>query len=424
MKAAVLLLVVVALVSQAVAQQPCFSPSDPCATILQITNQYRQQQGVAPLTCNPKLNAAALEHSQDMSTNNYFAHTAPDGTTEEDRAIKQGYYFQIIGENIAAGSPSPQDTMTDVSFSTPAFNRLTNPSFQDFGCGFAQGGPYKYYWTFMYGLPLAGQVGHPITDSTYQYAVITYDLAKLAAPYLIFGSVCFNTSFIRETNAQGQEVGNSQQVLFMGKDSQLHLNQLFCGSPQATSLLEGASPYCPNATASNISLNVDITFTGNASANPAIAAFAAKKKADLDTWTQKYASCDLSMYSAYLLYHGEGLQHAVIRPGATTQSSDRLVQFLTNSTHRCLVQAINGIFNPDFPGVTNLMFFSVFPCPPGNTFEEIISHPDFPVVIGAVVEVAISQPVRRDVADVIQRIYNIDVTAGAQHPQHNQHYVD
>jgi uncharacterized protein YkwD len=54
------------------------------------------------LVWDSQLAQAALNHSQDMATRNFFGHTNPDGETPFDRTAKAGF-GRATGENIAAG---------------------------------------------------------------------------------------------------------------------------------------------------------------------------------------------------------------------------------------------------------------------------------------------------------------------------------
>ncbi len=49
--------------------------------LLQDTNKKRQENGLAPLALNEKLNDAAAHKAKNMFAQNYWAHVAPDGTT-------------------------------------------------------------------------------------------------------------------------------------------------------------------------------------------------------------------------------------------------------------------------------------------------------------------------------------------------------
>ena len=54
---------------------------------------------------------AARAHSQDMARQRYFSHTGKDGREVEERAVRAGYRWRGIGENIAAGQASPEEAM-------------------------------------------------------------------------------------------------------------------------------------------------------------------------------------------------------------------------------------------------------------------------------------------------------------------------
>jgi uncharacterized protein YkwD len=60
-----------------------------------------------PLAWDPLLIQAALGHSQDMSTSNYFAHVTPEGVDPGGRIAAAGYGATSWGESIAAGYTSP-----------------------------------------------------------------------------------------------------------------------------------------------------------------------------------------------------------------------------------------------------------------------------------------------------------------------------
>jgi uncharacterized protein YkwD len=75
-----------------------------------LTNQVRASYGLPAFRRDTRLDAAALLHSQDMATRNFFAHVTPDGLTPSDRAAAQGY-LTGAGENIANGYPTATAVM-------------------------------------------------------------------------------------------------------------------------------------------------------------------------------------------------------------------------------------------------------------------------------------------------------------------------
>ena len=98
-----------------------------------------------------------------------------------------------------------------------------------------------------------------------------------------------------------------------------------------------------------------------------------------------------------------------VQPSGATV--DNLLDFLRNGK-RCLVQSINEIDNPDLPGLTNIFFFSLYECP-GDTYEEKLSHPNFPYAVGTVVEVVTmsNMPKRDEFASLMREQYGIDIDA-------------
>ncbi len=79
------------------------------ATTLCLVNQVRARSGELPLRQNADLQEAALEHSREMVSDDYFAHTSPSGLTPLERVRETGYVPNeqdgyTIGENIAWGT--------------------------------------------------------------------------------------------------------------------------------------------------------------------------------------------------------------------------------------------------------------------------------------------------------------------------------
>jgi uncharacterized protein YkwD len=79
------------------------------AAVLCLINRERAQNGEAPLKLNEQLEAAAEEHSQELISDDYFAHISPSGETPVDRIRTTGYIPNstdgyVIGENLAWGT--------------------------------------------------------------------------------------------------------------------------------------------------------------------------------------------------------------------------------------------------------------------------------------------------------------------------------
>ncbi len=107
----------------------------------------------APLAWNAKLTTAAAAHSHDMADKNYFSHTSLDGRTFIDRIVATSYVYSTLGENIAAGSTSVGDVMSQWLASPGHCGNIMNAAFADFGgaCAANSGSTYGTYWTNDFG---------------------------------------------------------------------------------------------------------------------------------------------------------------------------------------------------------------------------------------------------------------------------------
>ncbi|MBO3800410.1 MAG: PKD domain-containing protein [Candidatus Brockarchaeota archaeon] len=124
------------------------------STFLTLINQYRQRNGLPPLSLSNTLTTAAQLHSEDMASRNYFSHTTPEGKTFVDRIREAGYtYATCLGENIAAGFSTAQEAF-EAWKNSPGHNQnMLNPCFKAIGIGLAYSASstYKWYWTTDFG---------------------------------------------------------------------------------------------------------------------------------------------------------------------------------------------------------------------------------------------------------------------------------
>ncbi len=77
--------------------------SAPEKLVLELVNLQRSYHGLPWLKANSALQEAARLHSLDMGNNDYFSHTSQSGITFAKRITRQGYRWNHVGENIAAG---------------------------------------------------------------------------------------------------------------------------------------------------------------------------------------------------------------------------------------------------------------------------------------------------------------------------------
>lgn len=123
-------------------------------------NNFRAQNGLAPLQVSATLQAASQWMSEDMATNLYFSHTDSLGRYADVRIAAFGYTYYPWGENIAAGYSDAQSTLNQWANSSGHRANMLNASFKAIGIGRAYNpsSPYRWYWTTDFG----GVIDQPI----------------------------------------------------------------------------------------------------------------------------------------------------------------------------------------------------------------------------------------------------------------------
>jgi uncharacterized protein YkwD len=122
--------------------------------MLTLVNQARASQGLQPLVLNAALNRAGQSYAQTMASTNCFSHTCPPVTDFVQRAVQAGYSpWTNLGENIAAGYATTDDTFNGWMNSSGHRANILNPNFRDMGLGVAvvQGSQYRIYWSQEFG---------------------------------------------------------------------------------------------------------------------------------------------------------------------------------------------------------------------------------------------------------------------------------
>jgi uncharacterized protein YkwD len=87
--------------------------------MLDSINRFRAARGLASLALHPSLNAAAMQHAQDMAQQGFFDHIGCDGSTVGDRVMRQGYRFSFVAENLSEG-PAAQEEVLNGWIASPS----------------------------------------------------------------------------------------------------------------------------------------------------------------------------------------------------------------------------------------------------------------------------------------------------------------
>ncbi len=127
--------------------------------VVELTNQFRAENGLAPLTLNTQLTNAAETHSKNMASQDFFSHTGLDGSQPSDRAQSAGYSSQFVGENIGAGYTSPEKAVEGWKKSPGHRANMLKPEYTEIGVGYfylendTGSINRNHYWTQVFGAP-------------------------------------------------------------------------------------------------------------------------------------------------------------------------------------------------------------------------------------------------------------------------------
>ncbi|MEM7135201.1 MAG: CAP domain-containing protein [Myxococcota bacterium] len=118
---------------------------------LDLLNQHRAANGIAPVTACTSMSRSAQAHSEDMRDQDYFDHTGLNGSSPGSRACDacfESCQSTGFGENIAAGNAGADATF-DQWVNSPGHNaNMLGENYVVVGLGRATGGgTYGVYWT-------------------------------------------------------------------------------------------------------------------------------------------------------------------------------------------------------------------------------------------------------------------------------------
>lgn len=119
--------------------------------VVTLTNRERTSLGLAALTAEQRLTAAAQAHNDDMVARGFFAHESPDGASVADRVRRQGYPYRLVAENIAAGQRTAAEVVQGWLDSPGHRRNLLHPDAREIGVGYTEGGSYGTTWTQVFG---------------------------------------------------------------------------------------------------------------------------------------------------------------------------------------------------------------------------------------------------------------------------------
>lgn len=108
---------------------------------------------VAPLSWNTLISQAAIKHSTDMATKNFYSHTGSDGSGVFDRMTAAGYTYENGGEILIAGRTKIPDAINAFLASHAHCSHIMQADFDEVGaaCVSSSSSQFKHYLTINFG---------------------------------------------------------------------------------------------------------------------------------------------------------------------------------------------------------------------------------------------------------------------------------
>ena len=107
--------------------------------VVDMANADRKNKEISELVENEKLSRSAMSKAQDMITDNYFSHNAPNGTTPWRWIEKENYDYNYAGENLAMDFSSVEK-MNEAWLASPTHRaNILNEKYKDIGVAVQEG---------------------------------------------------------------------------------------------------------------------------------------------------------------------------------------------------------------------------------------------------------------------------------------------
>ncbi|MFZ5916577.1 MAG: S8 family serine peptidase [Chloroflexota bacterium] len=122
-------------------------------------NAARQAHDLPPLAISAALTGAAATHAADLLAHNTFAHRGADGSWPADRVVQHGHPATYLGENLAGGFATAQETVDAWLADGGSQANLLDAHFTHAGLALAHNGPWHNYWVLLLADPPAYRHG-------------------------------------------------------------------------------------------------------------------------------------------------------------------------------------------------------------------------------------------------------------------------
>jgi uncharacterized protein YkwD len=143
------------------------------AAIVELTNDFRAQEGLDNVAVDTRLAAAAHYFAEYLAKTGRFSHDA-DGSVPTDRARKHGYDYCIVSENIALRDVSPKSSPRELAHAvvedwkkSPGHRKnMLDPEVTDIGAAVARSPKGTYYAVQTFGRPRSRAIKFSVVNRT------------------------------------------------------------------------------------------------------------------------------------------------------------------------------------------------------------------------------------------------------------------
>ncbi|KKQ52101.1 MAG: hypothetical protein UT19_C0004G0062 [Candidatus Woesebacteria bacterium GW2011_GWB1_39_10b] len=116
-----------------------YAANIPTSEVINLTNQKRAENGVASLSTSVLLTEAARLKGEHMLVNDYWAHTAPDGTEPWTFFTDVGYKYRYAGENLARDFSNPNSAIEAWLASPSHRENMLSGKYKEIGVAVVEG---------------------------------------------------------------------------------------------------------------------------------------------------------------------------------------------------------------------------------------------------------------------------------------------
>lgn len=114
-------------------------------SVLNYTNQYRNEVGATNLVLDNNLSLAATIRALEIAWSGNVSHTRPDSTLFKSVLDELGYIYEVTGENIAAGYSSAASVSEGWKNSPGHYENMIRSEYGKIGIGMAEVDDTKYW---------------------------------------------------------------------------------------------------------------------------------------------------------------------------------------------------------------------------------------------------------------------------------------